>query len=108
MKSKIAIVFAYCTFPTKEVAETICRQLVAEQIIACANIFPPHTAIYSWQSKIQNEQECAVIMKLNARKQSALMERVRATHPYSVPALVFWPIEGGIPEFVNWVYGQSL
>lgn len=106
MKSKIVI--GYCTFPTKEVAETICRQLVTEQVIACANIFPPHTAIYGWQGRIETSAECAVIMKLNARKQSALKERVRATHPYSVPALVFWTIEDGLPEFVNWVYGQSL
>ena len=102
------VLMGYCTFPTKEVAESICRLLVTDQIIACANIFPPHTAIYAWQGKIQTESETAVIMKLNARKRSALKERIRATHPYSVPALVFWSIEDGLPEFVNWVYGQSL
>lgn len=106
MKSKI--VMAYCTFPTKDVAEDICRQLVFEGTIACANIFQPHTAIYAWAGKIQSESECAAILKLNVRKQKALMEKVRDKHPYLIPALVFLPIEAGLPEFLQWVYGHSL
>lgn len=106
MKSEILV--AYATFPNSEVAETICRELVVEGVIACANIFPPHKAIYSWGGQVQSESEVAAIMKLNSRKKKTLMERVRATHPYSVPALVFWPIDDGLPDFVKWVYGQSL
>lgn len=106
MNSKILI--AYATFPSKDVAETICRELVLEGVIACANVFPPHTAIYSWAGQIQSELEVAAILKLNARKKRILMERIRATHPYSIPALVFWSIDDGLPDFVKWVYGQSL
>lgn len=106
MKSEI--VMAYCTFPSKEVAETICRRLVADGTIACANIMQPHTAIYEWKGQIQSDTEFAAIMKLNSRKRVALKEKIRATHPYSVPALVFWTVDDGLPEFVKWVYGQSL
>lgn len=106
MNSKIVI--GYCTFPDKNTAESIARELVAEGIIACANIFAPHTAVYSWQNKIQSESEVAALFKLNARKKKSLMEKIRAKHPYAVPALVFWAIEDGLPEYVNWVYGESL
>jgi periplasmic divalent cation tolerance protein len=106
MKSKILI--GYCTFPDRETAESICQELVEQNLIACANIFAPHKAIYSWLGKTEKTQEVAAILKLNARKQASVMEKFRAKHPYSVPALVFWPIEGGAPEFLNWVYGQSL
>ena len=104
MKSKIVI--AYCTFPSKDVAESICRQLVSDGTIACANVFQPHTAIYAWNGAIQAEAECAAILKLNARKQTTLKEKIRATHPYAVPALVFLTVNDGLPEFVNWVYAQ--
>lgn len=106
MKSKILI--AYVTFPSMEVAETICRGLVVESVIACANIFQPHKAIYTWAGQLHSETEVAAILKLNSRKKRTLTERIRATHPYSVPALVFWSVDDGLPEFVHWVYGQSL
>jgi len=106
MKSKILV--AYCTFPDKAVAESICRELVEEGLIACANIFQPHTAVYSWQGEIKSEPETAAILKLNARKQKALEEKVRAKHPYAIPGLIYFETAGGLPEFVQWVYGQSL
>ncbi len=106
MKSEI--LFAYCTFPSGEVAESISQQLVAEGIIACANVFPPHKAIYSWKGVMQSESECAAIFKLNARKAKLLKGKIRDIHPYTNPALVFWRIEDGLEDFLKWVYAQSL
>ena len=105
---KFKILTGYCTFPNAHTAEKICEQLVNDGLIACANIFPPHKAIYSWAGKLEKTEEVAAIFKLNARKRIALEEKIRATHPYLVPALVFWPVEDGLREFLNWVYGQSL
>lgn len=106
MKSKILI--GYCTFPDHATAEAICHELVTQNLIACANIFAPHTSIYTWLGKVEQSQEVASLFKLNARKQTSVVEKIRAKHPYTVPALVFWSAEGGAPEFLNWVYGQSL
>lgn len=101
------VLFAYCTFPSKEVAEQICEQLVAERLVACANILGGHTAIYSWQGKITKESEVGVILKTTVRRKIALVERIRAKHPYSIPALTFWPVDDGVPEFLQWVCGQT-
>lgn len=106
MKSEILL--AYCTFPDNTTAESICRILVQDGTIACANILAGHTAIYSWQGTLHSEAEVGAILKLNARKRKALEERIRGTHPYSVPALVFLKTDGGLPEFLSWVCGQSL
>jgi periplasmic divalent cation tolerance protein len=106
MKSEI--VLAYCTFPSEAVANDICERLVAEGTIACANIFPPMKSIYRWNNQLMKENEVAAVLKTSVLKREALKERIRATHPYAVPALVFLPVDGGHPEFLNWVYGQSL
>jgi periplasmic divalent cation tolerance protein len=94
---------AYCTFPNRETAENICRDLVVSGTIKCANILPAHTAIYLWQGQLHNDPEVSAIMKLSARQQAALKLRIKSLHPYSNPALVMWPIEDGLPEFLNWV-----
>ena len=106
MKSKILL--AYCTFPSEEVAHEICERLVAEGTIACANIFAPMKSIYKWNGQLMKEQEWAAILKTSHLKKAALKERIRAVHPFAVPALVFLPVEDGHPDFLNWVYGQSL
>lgn len=98
---------AYSTFPNKEVAAKICGDLVSEGVIACANIFPPHTSIYKWDGRLQNESECAAILKTDVKKQAELKEKIRAAHPYENPCLVFFPVSDGLPEFLNWVSAQS-
>jgi len=106
MKSKI--VLAYCTFPSEEAAYEICERLVNENVIACANVFPPMKSIYKWNGQLMKEPEWAAILKTSCLKQATLKERIRAIHPYAVPALVFLAVEDGLPDFLNWVYGQSL
>jgi periplasmic divalent cation tolerance protein len=101
MTSKV--VSAYCTFPNRKTAEKICRQLVADGTIACANIFAPHTAIYKWEGKIQKDQEVAVIMKLKSRNKPELKKAILKNHPYTVPALVFWKVDDGLTEFLRWI-----
>ena len=106
MKSKV--VFGYCTFPDEATAERICEVLVAEGIIACANISAPMKSIYKWNNTLHKETEVAAILKTSALKQATLMERIRAIHPYANPCLVFLDIDGGLPDFLKWIYNQSL
>lgn len=106
MKPKALL--GYATFPNEETAIRISRLLVSEGLIACANIFPPHTSIYGWNGSLQQERECAVIFKTTATKTVRLGERIRAIHPYRIPALVFLPIETGLPDFLQWIHSQTL
>jgi periplasmic divalent cation tolerance protein len=108
MSSKYPVTVAYCTFPDEATAARICEILVFEGTIACANIFAPHRAIYEWNGTLRNHMECAALLKLNSRKREILMERIRAEHPYETPAVVFYDPAGGLPEFLKWVYAQSL
>jgi periplasmic divalent cation tolerance protein len=107
MKSK-DVLTAYCTFPNEATAEQICEALVLENLIACANIFGPVKSIYRWGGKLNKEQEWVAIIKTSALKQVALKERIRAIHPYTNPALVFWQIEDGLPDFLKWIYAETL
>lgn len=106
MKSKIF--FAYCTFPDEDTARKICARLVEENTIACANLLGPMNSIYKWKGELQQEKEWAAIMKTSALKQATLKERIRETHPYENPCLVFLPVEDGLPAFLQWVYTSSL
>ena len=108
MSSKRQVLFAYCAFPDEPTAARVAELVVRERLAACANILGPMTSIYHWQGELQRERECAVIFKTTPLKKKALTERIRATHPYSVPGLVFLDVTGGWPEYLRWVASETI
>jgi periplasmic divalent cation tolerance protein len=102
------VVLGYCTFPDEDVAGRLCELLVREGAIACANILPAHKALYMWNGQLQRDSEVGVWLKTSSKKKAQLKERIRAIHPYAIPSLIFVEISDGLPEFLRWIYNQSL
>lgn len=100
---KSDIVLIYATFPDAEAAQRIAETLVRERLIACANIFPPHRAIYPWQGKIEIETEVAALFKTRRAQAEAAIARARPLHPSTVPCFLILPIEGGWPAYLDWL-----
>lgn len=98
----------YVTFRDAEEAEKICRELVETNLIACANIFPAHKAIYSWKDAIQTTNEVMAIFKTNADIVADVIEMINAEHSYDVPCVVTWKIDDGNGEFLEWIEKQTL
>ena len=97
------ILLALSTFPDRETAQRISKQLVAEKFAACANILPSVESIYRWKEKLETGTEALVFFKLSQDRQSAFQEKLRSLHPYEVPEIVFLPISTGLPEYLRWV-----
>jgi periplasmic divalent cation tolerance protein len=97
------ILLAISTFPDAETARQISDQLVTERIAACANILPSVESIYRWKDNIESGNETLVLFKLSENRQSAFQDKLRSLHPYDVPEIIFVPIAGGLPEYLQWV-----
>jgi len=97
------ILLALSTFPDAETARRISNELVQGNFVACANILPPVESIYRWKDKIENGTEMLVFFKLSGDRQSAFQEKLRLLHPYEVPEIIFVPLAGGLPEYLQWV-----
>ncbi len=97
------ILLALSTFPDAEIARRISSQLVTERFAACANIFPSVESIYRWQEKIESGTETFVFFKVSEDRQSAFQDKLRSLHPYDVPEIIFVPVVGGLPEYLQWV-----
>jgi periplasmic divalent cation tolerance protein len=93
----------YVTCAKHEEARRIARTLLEERLIACANIMPPHTAVYRWEGSVQEEPEVAMLLKTQAEMTGRISERIRELHSYSVPCVVALPIQGGNPDFLTWI-----
>ena len=97
------VLLALSTFPDAEIARRISNQLVSERFAACANILPSVESIYRWKEKIESGNETLVLFKVSEVRQAAFQDKLRSLHPYDVPEIIFVPVTGGLPEYLQWI-----
>jgi periplasmic divalent cation tolerance protein len=93
----------YITAPNEDEAAKIARTLVEEKLAACVNIVPGIRSIYSWQGKIEDEQEVLMIVKTRYKHFKALKAKVLDMHSYTVPEIIALPIVDGSEEYLDWL-----
>jgi periplasmic divalent cation tolerance protein len=98
---------AYITCKDSDDARRIGKILVAERLAACVNILPKMESHYWWNGKIESDQEAVLIAKTRADAREALQARVIDLHPYEVPCVVFLPVEGGNPDYLDWITRET-
>jgi periplasmic divalent cation tolerance protein len=99
--SRFVVILVTC--PKRPVGERIARTLVSEGLAACVNVVPGLTSTYRWQGKICRDSEILLIIKTRRRLLSALTDRVKALHPYTVPEVIALPLTGGSSAYLAWV-----
>lgn len=92
-------------FGSEEEARTVCGQLVEEKLVACANILPPMTSIFSWEGAVDTASEVAVLFKTDARLLEAAIARLASLHPYDTPAIVGWRADSAAEATCGWLGG---
>jgi periplasmic divalent cation tolerance protein len=99
----VSIVTVYAVFADPAEAQRIGRAMVEERLAACINILGPCRSIYRWEGAIETATETPALFKSTLDKADALIERIKALHSYSVPAIAVWPIERLPADYGDWV-----
>jgi len=76
------------TFPDREAATAVARTLVEERLAACAQLVDGVQSIYRWEGRIDESAEVQLIAKTTPASAPALVDRLRALHPYEVPEIL--------------------
>jgi periplasmic divalent cation tolerance protein len=97
-----ALITVYTTFPDRETAARVTRALVEERLAACANLLPIQS-IYRWRGRIEETGEWAALLKTRRDLYPEVEARLRALHPYEVPAILGSPDELVDPAYAAWV-----
>jgi periplasmic divalent cation tolerance protein len=100
-------VLIYSTFPTREAAEEVGIHLVDARLAACVNIIPGMTSIYRWQGERHKDSETVMLIKTRASLAGRVISETKARHPYTNPALLVLPVEGGSEEFIGWLFSET-
>jgi periplasmic divalent cation tolerance protein len=84
-------------------ARKIARALVERRLAACVNMVPRISSIYRWEGKVEEAQECLLIIKTTAAAFPKLRDTIRETHSYEVPECIALPVEDGSLPYLNWI-----
>jgi periplasmic divalent cation tolerance protein len=100
-------VFVYTTYPSLVEAERAGRAILERRLAACVNILPGMISHYWWQGAIERGEEVVMIFKTRASRAEAVRAAVKETHPYTTPAILVLPIEGGDPAYLGWLMAET-
>ncbi|MBI4849819.1 MAG: divalent-cation tolerance protein CutA [Nitrospirae bacterium] len=91
------------TVPNEDMAATIAKALVEARLAACANLIKGIRSIYTWQGKVEDEQEVLMIIKTQMKLFDGLKAKVKEIHSYEVPEIIALPIAAGSEDYLNWL-----
>ena len=100
---KKAYILIYIVSKDKEEARKICKNLLEERLVACANIIHKMESMYWWDGKIQNDQEVVLIVKTTKPLFKQVTKEIKKIHSYQCPCIIALPIVEGSNEYLSWI-----
>lgn len=103
----VAAAFIWCPFGDMESARQVADAVVAERLVACANIVPGITSVFRWEGEVASEGEVGVLFKTTVSGLQSAIDRIAELHPYDTPAVAGW-VAGAAPEATLEWLGNSI
>ncbi len=93
----------FCSCPDPDTAQRLATALVEARLAACVSVLPAMRSVYRWQGAVEQAEEVLLLAKTPAGRLPALVEQLRAAHPYELPEIVAVEAAGGLPAYLDWV-----
>ncbi len=84
-------------------ARRVCRYLVQERMVACAQIVPWVESIYMWNNQLETGQESKVILKTLKQRFEKIKEIILQNSSYDIPEIICFSIEEGNADYLDWI-----
>lgn len=102
------MIIVLTTYPDKKKAEAIAEKLVKKELAACVNIIKIEKSIYKWKGKIHKDGEYLLIIKTKRQVYRKLEIFIKENHPYKLPEIIYFNIEGGNKDYLSWIDKSTL
>lgn len=96
-------VLTYITTKDKEEARKLAKELLKRRLVACVNIGGELESWYWWDEKIENASEVFLLAKSREDQKAGIIQCVTENHSYDCPCVVFLPLTGGNPSYLDWI-----
>ncbi|MDU4093907.1 MAG: divalent cation tolerance protein CutA [Pantoea sp.] len=96
-------VIVLCTAPDSATAEQLADKALAARLAACVTVLPGATSYYVWQGQRETAREVQMLLKSDVTHQQALIDLLKAAHPYDTPELLVLPVQHGESDYLSWL-----
>ena len=104
---KMSAKLIYMTAADSDEAFRISETLVAEKLIACANVLGAMQSVYRWEGAVQRGEEVAVLLRTREELVDQVLTRAATLHSYDCPCLVVLDVTGGHAPFLGWIQTET-
>lgn len=91
------------TTATIDEARRVCRYLVQERLVACAQITPWIESVYMWNNQLETAQESKIVLKALLESYEEIKAVIEKNTSYEVPEITYRLIDGGNPAYLDWL-----
>ena len=91
------------TASSPEESKKIAHALVEGRLAACVNIVPRIESVYRWEGKVEQAQECLLLIKTTAEAFPGVREAIRRLHSYEVPECIALAVDEGSETYLKWI-----
>jgi len=91
------------SWPDLQGAKYQAQRWLENKIAASVNVLPQMDSMYHWKGEIRHGTEHKIFIKTSADKLDALQREIRAAHPYAVAEILYFKIDSGDPEYLDWI-----
>ena len=100
-------VLVLTTWPDSKAAREQAQHWLQKKLAACVNILPEMQSLYIWEEQLEQGKEHQLLIKTCSSKLAALQQAIVEAHPYECPEILVLPITGGLPDYLNWITGNT-
>ena len=68
---------------------------------------PRHDVDLRWEGKIARDSEAVMVIKTRRSLAEAAIAAARQRHPYTNPAFLVIPVEGGSADYLGWLMQET-
>lgn len=101
--SQPTAVVVLCTAPDEDSAHDLAELALASQLAACVTVLPGATSLYVWKGELERSTEVQMLLKSDQAHQQALLDLLKAEHPYDTPELLVLPVQHGESDYLSWL-----
>jgi periplasmic divalent cation tolerance protein len=101
VKADVLLVVTTCA--DAEHGRDLAAALVRERLAACVNAVPRVSSTYRWDGKIEQADECLLLIKTTRDRFEALEQAIKARSSYELPEIIAVEVERGSDEYLHWV-----
>lgn len=93
---------AWTTLASRVEAEQFAHDLVVERLAFCAQVEGPIRSFYTWEDKLETEEEFRVTVKFLRENTEKIEEWLVEHHPYDIPQWLIVAVDRVLPIYREW------